>query len=470
MKRHIDLTDGSLGRHILRMTPPMIMGFFAMMVFNLTDAWFVSRLGTIPLAAIGFTFPLVMIVYSIGLGLGVGTSACVSRAIGQKNPERVKHLTTYSLLLTLLAMGVMSVLGQIFARDLLRLMGANDDTLGLALTYMRIWFCFVPFAVLPMVGNNAIRSTGDTLRPGLIMAAGALLNLILDPLFIFGIGKFPAMGVAGAAIATGISRVVTLVLSFYLLQTRYQMISWARPVWGELLAAWRSILFVAAPSAATNLLLPVTSGVILHFIAQFGVAAVAATTAGQRIEGFAYMVPMAMGTGLIPIIGQNWGAGRLDRVHGAWVRTNWYGIIYAVICFMTALFFAPIVAEWFSHDPEVVRLIAFYLRIILAGAVLQHSSVHTGFAFSAIELPWHSSALMAIRLAGLVIPLAWVGSKLAGVPGVFAGMAVGQGLSGILALIWFGHTLKNKRVACVSNDWKNSGRKFQSLETKNPLP
>jgi putative MATE family efflux protein len=447
MKRHIDLTNGSLGGHILRMTPPMVMGFFAMIAFNLTDAWFVSRLGTVPLAAIGFTFPLIMIFYSIGLGLGLGTSSCVSRAIGQGNPERVKHLTTYSLLLTLLAMGLFAVAGQVFAPQLLRMMGACGETFGPALIYMRIWFCFAPFAILPMVGNNAIRSTGDTLRPGLIMAAGALLNLVLDPLFIFGLGKFPAMGIAGAAIATGISRVVTLLISVYLLQTRYQMLSWARPVRRELLAAWRSILFVAAPAAATNLLLPLTGGIILHFIAHFGVEAVAATTAGQRIEGFAYMVPMAMGSGLVPLIGQNWGAVRLDRVHGAWVRTNWYGIIYALFCLVIALFFAPVVAAWFSHEPEVIRLITLYLRIILAGAVLQHSSVHTGFAFNAIEMPLQASLLMAIRLAGLVVPLAWIGSQLAGVPGIFTGMAVGQGLSGVIALIWFSRVLKKKRAA-----------------------
>jgi len=446
MKRHIDLTTGSLGRHILRMTPPMVMGFFAMMVFNMTDAWFVSRLGTIPLAAIGFTFPPVMIFYSIALGLGIGTSSCVSRAIGQGNPERVKHLTTYSLLLALLVMGFLAILGQVFAPAVLRAMGADGETFPLALTYMRIWFCFVPFAVLPMVGNNAIRSTGDTLRPGLIMAVGALLNLCLDPLFIFGLGKFPALGVAGAAIATGIARMATMILSIWLLHFRFRMLSWVRPVWSELLAAWRSVLFVAAPAAAANLLLPVTSGIIIHFIAGFGVAAVAATTAGQRIEGFAYMVPMAMGTGLIPIIGQNWGAGRLDRVRGAWVRTNFYGIGYALICWVAALFLAPIVATWFTRDPEVDYLITLYLRIILVGAVLQHSSVHTGFAFNAIEMPWHASSLMVIRLAGLVIPLAWIGSQLAGVPGIFAGMALGQGLSGIIALLWFGHILKTKRA------------------------
>lgn len=447
MKRHIDLTSGSLGRHILRMTPPMVMGFLAMMVFNLTDAWFVSRLGTVPLAAIGFTFPLVMIFYSIGLGLGVGTSSCVSRAIGQGSPEKVKHLTSYSLLLTLLAMGILAIAGQIFAPALLRMMGAGGETFSPALVYMRIWFCFAPFAVLPMVGNNAIRSTGDTLRPGLVMASGALLNLILDPIFIFGLGKFPAMGVAGAAIATGISRGLTLLLSILLLQYRYRMLAWNRPIYRELLEAWRSILFVAAPAAATNLLLPLAGGVILRFISKFGPEAVAAAAAGQRIEGFAYMVPMAMGTALIPIIGQNWGAGRLDRVRSAWIRTNWYGIVYASICFLIALGFAPVVAGWFTRDPEVDRLIALYLRIILAGAILQHSAVHSGFAFNAIELPLHASALMAIRLAGLVIPLAWLGAHWAGIAGIFTGMAAGQAISGIIALFWFGRTLKKRRTS-----------------------
>ena len=447
MKRHFDLTEGSLSGHILRMTPPMIMGFFAMIIFNLTDAWFISRMGTVPLAAIGFTFPPVMVIFSVSLGLGVGTSACVSRAIGHGDFEKVKHLTTYSFLLTMLAMGVMSLLGQAFVPSIFRLMGAGEGTLEPAITYMRIWLFFLPLTVLPMIGNNAMRSTGDTLRPGLVMVVGALLNAALDPLFIFGWRSFPAMGIAGAAIATVISQMVTVVLSIWLLHYRYRMISWARPVWQEMKEAWRTVLFVAAPAAATNLLQPLTSGVILHLIAGFGTTAVAAATAGQRIEGFAYMLPMAMGTALVPIIGQNWGAGRLDRVRRAWMLTNCYGIIYAFICFLLALFFAPVAARWFSHNPEVAHLITLYLRIILAGAVLQHSAVHSGFAFNAIEMPLQASLLMAFRLAGLVIPLAWLGSSLAGIPGIFAGMAAGQMISGVVALFWFGRVLKQKHTA-----------------------
>jgi putative MATE family efflux protein len=420
----------------------MAVGFLSIVAFNLADAWFVARLGTTFLAAIGFTFPLVMIFYSIGFGLGIGTSSCVSRAIGEGRHDRVKHLTTYSLLLTLLLMGLLAVLGQIFSPAILRLMGTEKETFHLALTYMRIWFLFAPFAVLPMVGNNAIRSTGDTLRPGLIMAIGSLLNILLDPLFIFGWKLFPAMGIAGAAIATGIARLLTLVLSLLLLHHRFRMLTIEWSGFRNLLTVWKSILFVAAPAAATNLLLPLTSGVIIRLIAKFGEEAIAATTAGQRIESFAYIIPMAMGTALVPIIGQNWGSGKMDRVRKAWVRTNWYGIVYSILVLLVALLCASVVAGWFSRDPEVVHLIAVYLRIMLIGAVLLHSTVHTGFAFNAVGKPLQASLLTIIRLPGLVIPLAWLGSKLGGVPGVYVGMTTGHILAGIVALLWFNQTLK----------------------------
>jgi putative MATE family efflux protein len=433
MKRHIDLTEGSLSGHILRMTPPMTVGFLAMMAFNLSDAWFVSRMGTLPLAAIGYTFPLVMVFHSISMGIGLGAASCVSRAIGQGDHDKVNHLTTYSLLLTLLMMGLLAVIGEATVSPVLRVMGATTPEIyEPAREYMRIWFIFAPFASLPMVGNNAIRSTGDTVRPGIVMASGAILNIILDPIFIFGWKGVPAMGV------------LTLVLSFCLLRFRYRMLTFQWPGGKELLNAWRSILFVAAPAAATNLLQPITAGLVIRIIAGFGPMAVAATTAGQRIEGFAYLIPMAMGTTLVPIIGQNWGAGRADRVRCAWICTNWYGIIYSVVILLVALFCAPQVAGLFSHDAQVVHLITIYLRILLTGAILLHSTVHTGFAFNAVEKPMHAAGLTAVRLVGFTLPMAWLGSRVAGVPGVYGGMALAYVFSGIVALLWFSRTLRGR--------------------------
>ena len=439
--RHIDLSQGPVVGHILRMTPPMMVAFLAMMSFNLADAWFVSRLGTRPLAAMGFTFPVVMLVFALSFGLGLGTSACVSGAIGRGDHDRVQHLATYSILLAFLVNLVLAVAGWLSMRTLFNILGADSDTLDMTLAYMRIWFSFAPLVTLPMVMNNAIRATGDTLRPSIIMCTAALINVVLDPLFIFGLGPFPAMGIKGAALATGLARMVTVVWALWLIHHRCRLLTLRWEGWGTLFSCWRELLHVAIPASATNVLMPLTLGIITRLVAHYGVAAVAATTAGQRIERFVYIIPMAMGTTLMPIIGQNWGAGRADRVRKAWATVNWLGVGYSIVCLAIAVPLAPHIASWFSRLPEVQELITRYLWILLTGAVLLHVTVHTGFAFNAIKKPFHASLLTIIRLAGLVIPLAWLGSRLFGVTGVYAGIALAHICTGLISLLWFRHVI-----------------------------
>jgi len=438
----IDLTTGSIPRHILRMTPPMAVAFFAMMAFNLVDTWFVSRLGTIPLAAMGFTFPVIMIIHSLAMGLGLGTSSCVSRAIGEGSRDRVRHLATYSLVLAFLSFLLLSLIAWGLMPKIMKILGASPETEPLATQYMRILLPFVPVAALPMIGNNAIRATGDTLRPSIIMSAAAVMNVALDPIFIFGWGPVPAMGIAGAALATGLSRLFSFAWALWLMHNRCRLLTAQWTGFTELFRAWGAVLHVAVPAAATNVLMPLTMGVITRFIAGFGEYAVAATAAGQRVEHFAYLVPIAMGTVLIPIIGQNWGAERLDRVREAWIKTNAYAILYSIGILILFIPAAHPVAACFSRDPQIVGLTRFYLWIKLTGAILIHSAIHTGFAFNAIGKPFHASLLTIIRLLCLVLPLAWLGLRLFGILGIYSGMATAHILSGIVALCWFGRTLR----------------------------
>ncbi len=442
MKKHIDLTRGSVEGHVLRMTPPMTVAFFSMMAFNLADTWFVSRLGTQSLAAMGFTFPIVMVFYSIAMGIGLGTSSCVSRAIGAQDYDRVQHLTTYSLLLTLGIMCLLAFFGRRYMPEMLTVLGAEANTKQLAMKYMRVWFLFAPAAALPLVGNNAISATGDTLWPGIIISSAAVLNVIMDPILIFGWGPIPAMGITGAALATGLTHLLTVGWAFLLIHYKCHLLTMRWTGLRKLLGAWGSVLQIAIPSAATNLLMPVTMGIVTRMISGFGEVAVAATAVGQRIEHFTYLLPMAMGSTLVPIIGQNWGAKRVDRAHEAWVKTNWYGIAYAVLCLGLAIPLAAPVARLFSRDPEVIRFVTHYLWIILTGAILQHPMVYTGFAFNAIQKPLHASLLTVIRLAGLTLPMAYLGSHLLGVYGVYLGISAATILASLLALTWFSKTVR----------------------------
>ncbi len=430
------LSEGSISDHVLRMAPPMVVAFLSMMIFNIVDTWFVSLLGDQPLAAMGFTFPVVMFVHSLAMGLGLGVSAAVSQAFGKGDKDRIRHLAGSGMILGFLSMICLSVLGIVFMERIFGLLGARDRVLELTESYMRIWLLFLPIGVLPMVGNNAIRATGDTLRPSIIMIIGAVINCGLDPLLIFGAGFIPGMGIAGAALATGISRSFTLFLSLAIMY-RFNLLMRGWCGGRILIQAWGTILRIAVPATATNLLMPLTNAVITRIIAGFGTVAVAAVAAGQRVEMFAFLVPMAMGSALVPLIGQNWGARRLDRVRRSYIITNWYGFGYTALFYFLIIPTAPVVSTWFSDNAEITQLITHFLWIMPAGALLNHIVIHTGFALNAVERPGQAAILNAVRLLGLVLPLAWIGSKILDVQGVFLGMTTANLLSGMIALIWF---------------------------------
>lgn len=441
-KKRIDLTQGSLSSHLLRMTPPMIAAFFATMAFNLADTWFVSKLGTDQLAAMGFSFPLVMLYFSVSFGLALGVSSAVSQALGRGDERRVRQLTTYALLLTLVVMISLMIIGQSALDPLLNRMGAEPSVAPYVIEYMRCWLWFLPFIMLPMVGNNAIRATGDTLRPGLIMGFAALANVCMDPLFIFGWGPIPAMGMHGAALATGLARTMTLVLSLSLLQFRCHLLTFKWFGWRTIFSCWKTITFVAAPSALTNFLHPITGGIIILMVSNYGKEAVAAVAAGQRIESMLYVVPMAAGTALIPIIGQNWGARSLTRIREVWVKTLIFCSVYSFVCVLISIPGAGLVAPWFSGDSAVCYIIERYLWIILPGSLLLHAIVHTSFAFNAIEKPLHASMLMVLRMLVFVLPLAWLGRYFFGLYGIFGGMALGHTLCGGVSIAWYARCLR----------------------------
>ncbi len=162
MKGRTSLIEGPVGRRLLFLTVPMVGGIFAITTFNLVDTFFVARLGTDELAAMGFIFPVVMFVQSIALGLGIGTASVVSRAIGEGDHRKVRRLTTDSLILAVLLVVLFVTVGLLTINPLFTLMGATPEILPLIRQYMTIWYVGMIFVTVPMVGNNAIRATGDT--------------------------------------------------------------------------------------------------------------------------------------------------------------------------------------------------------------------------------------------------------------------------------------------------------------------
>ena len=255
------LTEGPVGKTLFMLTGPMLVGHLSMILFNLADTYFVGQLGTDQLAALSFTFPVVMVLASLAIGMGIGATSVISRTIGEGDFDKVRRYATDSLILSIILVIAVSTIGILTIEPLFRLLGAGPQVLPLIRQYMIVWYPGMMFVVVPMVGNSIIRAAGDTVTPTVVMLIAVAVNLTLDPLLIFGWGPFPRLEIAGAAIATLIARSTTFTISLLVLHYRYRMLTRRRPRLHTLLASWRRILFVALPASGSRIIAPLGIGV-----------------------------------------------------------------------------------------------------------------------------------------------------------------------------------------------------------------
>ncbi len=432
------LTEGQVSLQLLRLSLPMVWGVFSILAFSLADTYFVAQLGTNELAAISFTFPVVTVLGSVAMGLGTGAGSVIARGIGEGNRQKVQRLTTDSLLLSLLIVSILASFGLATIDPLFATLGAGSDLLPLIRDYMNIWYLGMVFLVVPLIGNSAIRASGNTVVPSLIMTKAAAANILVDPLLIFGWGPFPALGLKGAALATVISRASTLVASLAFLHFRERLLLLTFPSLKAMAKSWRSLLSVGLPAAATNLISPLSVGLVTSLMARYGTDAVAGFGLASRLEALALIAPLALSASIAPFVGQNWGAQQYGRVKRAlqlsfWFCLSWGGLV-AVLLGTAA---AEITAR-FDSDPGVVASATVYLTLVpisygALGIVFTASS-----AFNALGKPLLALGMSLSRLLLLYVPLAYLGSRLFGISGIFGAACLSNGIVGLGA--WLLHS------------------------------
>ena len=437
-----NLTEGSLTRHLLGMSLPMVIGLFAVIAFNVADTYFIAQLGTEPLAAISLTFPVVMGFGSLTMGLGVGASSVIARAFGQGDRQQVRRLTTHALLLCLVVVAFFLAIGILTIEPLFAVLGAKPKTMPLVKEYMEIWYIGVLFLVIPMVSNGAIRAIGDARFPAMVMVVAGLVNFLLDPLLIFGMYGFPKLGIRGAAIATVISRMVTFLASMWVLQYREKLLEWKLPVWNEVWTSWKGILYVGVPSAGNQIVNPLSIGIITAILSVFGTHTLAAYGVATRIESISMIGIFAVSAGIAPILGQNWGAQQLDRVTNILrIGFFWcmgYGIVIAIALYFTA----PWLVGHFDKHPEVIRISSSYLMLVPISYAGMGIFLVSSSTFNAIGHPLPSTVLTLLRAFVLYVPLAYLGCYLYKEQGVFLAASIANVLVGLAAYIWTRHTYK----------------------------
>ncbi len=443
------LQDG-IPQTLLNLGVPMTMSLVLMMFAGIVDTYFLGKLGARELAVMSFAYPIITLVMSIAFGLSIGSTAAISRAVGGGDPSVVRRLATHAMALALLVVALLSSAGIVFQSSIFRALGAKEDLIPHLSSYMTIWFGGVVFLVVPMVGNGAMTATGDSKTPAKIMAAFAAANLVLDPLFIFGAGPIPALGLRGAAIASVLARIITSFISLWVLGVRMRILDLHLPTLTELLGSWKRILSVGLPAAITNALTPISTAILTAFIAHHGSDTVAAYGLGTRLDGLLLIPSMALSMALTPFIGQNWGAHRIDRVAEALRLAERVVIVWGAAMWVLLLFVRESVARIFTSDIEVIALASEYLFYIpLAYGATGVVSVVSS-TFNAIDRAIRSTIISALRGLGLALPLAWLGGQFWGPRGLFIGVAMATGIAATVAIVWTRSALQSKEKPAIS--------------------
>lgn len=440
------LTEGPVGRHLVDMTVPVLFGITTMMAQSLIDTWFIGRVGVAELAAFGFGYPILMIVTSVAIGLGAGTSSVVARAIGANDHRRARRLTTDSLLLSFLITAFVSAIGIATIGPLFRLLGAPDDLMPLIRGFMTILYSGVPFIVVGMVGMASMRATGDTRLPSALMILASILNVILDPILIFGVGPIPAMGLNGAAMAALIARASIFVGTLYLMRNRLDMISLDKPDPAELRSSWRDILHVGIPAAGTNVIVPVGAAVITAMIARFGADAVAGFAVASRLESTMLVMYYALSAIIGPFVGQNFSAGNEKRI----LRSLW---LCTAFCLASGLVIAAFLASMtgilpgiFSDSESVQGVTATFLWLVPISYGTYGMVMVMNASFNGLGHPMPGVYISLGRIVVLYVPLALIGMRLYGIAGIFAAYAIANVVSGIGAYVW---ARRSVRLLCA---------------------
>jgi len=428
------LLKGNVQKHLFQLTLPSIAGSFAMMVFNLTDTLFVSRLGTEELAAMGFTFAVVMVVGALAIGFSTGAASITSRALGAGNRALASRTVSDGLVLTILGTVLVSLLGYFSITPIFSMLGAEGHVLELVHGYMQIWYIGAVFAIMPPVSDGCLRAAGDMLSPVIVMIACAVLNVALDPILIFGWGFVPAMGIKGAAIATVISRGLGAFASLIILHYKHRLIDWQRPHIRHLLQSWKNIMEMGIPAALTQALTPVAQGFYIRLAAGVGgVQAVAAMATGTRIESAFFILSMSYSMALIPFVGHNYGANAHDRVEETRRISTKLAFLYAGVTLLLLLPTVKWISSWFSTDPVVIRMSVTYLLFAALGHAGLHISTWLSQILNVIGKPKPVLLINLSRVFIFIIPFSFLGSRLFGYTGLVAGLAFANLLAGALA-------------------------------------
>lgn len=420
---------------LIKLSIPSMISMSIQALYNVVDSIYVGKLSTAALSSLSLTFPLEMILISIAVGTGVGASSLISRLLGRGEKEKASNAAEHVLLLSIIYGIIIGLVGFFFSENLISIFTNNETFIKFGTEYVRIIFIGSIFLFVPMLANNILRGEGNTFVPMISMLIGSIINIILDPFLIFGIGFFPKLGVAGAAYATVFSRMVSGIYIVYKvfnndkdIQINFKKFKLNIPIIKE-------IYSVGLPAMIMQLLGSVMIGGLNIIVGSHNDNAVAIVGIYFKLQSFVFMPVFGLNQGYMPIIGYNYGHNNSNRMK----ETIKYGLLTGFTITTLGFILFQIIpgqlVKLFNQDPVLVSMGIDALKTISLSFPIVGIAIVGSTTFQAVGKGFTSMAISFLRQIIILLPVAYILGKYGQLSHVWYAFPIAEGISFILLII-----------------------------------
>ncbi len=440
------LGTAPLGRLLISLSLPGMASMVTMALYNIIDTFWVARLGHEAIAALTIVLPYHILVIAIGVGSGVGINALASRRFGERDIEVTNHIAGQVFPITAFFGLIFIVAAVFFTRQILNAAGATTDIMEFATQYLVIISFGTPFLVFSISTNSLLRGSGDALRPMVFMITASVVNMILDPLMIFGIGPFPEMGIRGAALATVISQGLGAGLSFiYIIivhRSAYTIrLHHLRPNWPIL----KNIYRVGLPAMVINISESLVFAIYNRALSGYGSLTLAAGGLALRIIDLVFMPIFGASGGLLPIIGYSVGARLWRRL---WRAVMIASVSLALVMAMATAALeitAPLIVGLFTQDPQLLAVAVPAMRIVVSTLAVIGPAILFITTFQGLSKGKEALVLSLVRQFVFFVPILFVLPRFLGLTGVWLSLPVSDLLGFIVSGTWLLREYRQQR-------------------------
>ncbi len=458
-KTNHQLTEGNIKASLWKLSLPLIAGAFLHNLFNLVDLFFIGKLGPTALAALSVAGVILAMIIMVALGISTGATALIAHYTGQRKYQKADNVLIQAIILSVVCSLLMLAVGLFWVKPILQLIGATSEVVPYSAQYLKIAFSFSLFIFLFFALSQSLRGSGDAITPLKALILANILNIILDPLLIFGIGFFPRLEVAGSALATVISRAIGLLFLFKHFSFGYSSLHFSRSSLFVNFPVLIRIVKIGFFSSLEVLIRQISLLILIKIISLFGTAALAAYGVVLRLRLFIIMFGISTGVAASILIGQNMGANRPERARkSGWQAVKYYQMLVIPIALIFFIFSSQIITI-FTKDKEVISQATIFLKFISISLPFLTPALVLGKGITGAGDTVGPATMTAVFQLIWRIPVAYILANIFAlkVIGVYLAISTSDFLQGITMGVYFS-----------KNSWqKRYHRHRKILETEN---